>query len=150
VKKSIFILFSIGSIFSSVNLSADSNEFSRMSSCPSSPNCVSTTADPMDKEHYINPYEYNVSRQEAYEILLSYLKSEKGVQIVESEDFYIHAVFTTKIMRFKDDVEFHFPEARQMVDLKSASRIGYGDMGKNRKRIEEIRDILKENFTRKN
>jgi uncharacterized protein (DUF1499 family) len=131
-------------LFSCVNFPIDSNEFSRMSPCPSSPNCVSTLADPMDKEHYISPYEYDVSRQEAYDALLSYLKSEKGVQIVENKDSYIHAVFTTKIMRFKDDVEFHFPEGSQRVDLKSASRIGYGDMGKNRKRMEEIREILKE------
>lgn len=150
MKKSIVMLFSIGTIFGSLNLSAESNEFSRMSPCPSSPNCVSTKADPSDKEHYISPYEYSVSRQEAYDTLLNYLKSEKGVQIVDSKDFYIHAVFTTRIMRFKDDVEFLFPAESKIIDLRSASRIGYGDMGKNRKRMEEIRVILKEYLIQKN
>lgn len=148
MKKSIIMLFSIGTIFSCVHSPADSNKFIRMSPCPSSPNCVSTKAVPADKEHYIEPYEYTVSRQEAYDAVLSYLKSEKGVAIVESGDFYIHAVFTTKIMRYKDDVEFLFPEESPTIDFKSASRIGYGDMGKNRKRMEEIREILKEKITK--
>lgn len=150
MKKSIIMLFSIGTIFGSTNIFADSNKFIRMSPCPSSPNCVSTEADPNDKEHYIRPYKYSVSRQEAYDTLLTYLKSEKGVQVIESKDFYIHAVFTTKIMRFKDDVEFLFPAESKKIDLRSASRIGYGDMGKNRKRMEKIREILKEYLIQKN
>jgi len=45
-------------------------------------------------------------------------------------------------MRFVDDVEFYFDEKEKMVHIRSASRLGKGDMGVNRKRMELIRKEL--------
>lgn len=62
------------------------------------------------------------------------------------EDNYIRAEFVSKIFRFVDDVEFYFPDKKSkelLIHVRSASRVGYSDLGVNRKRIEQIRRKLK-------
>jgi uncharacterized protein (DUF1499 family) len=39
-------------------------------------------------------------------------------------------------------VEFHFDDQAQLIHVRSASRVGYSDMGVNRRRIEAIRVAL--------
>ncbi|HJT19346.1 MAG TPA: DUF1499 domain-containing protein [Nitrospira sp.] len=46
------------------------------------------------------------------------------------------------MFRFVDDVEFLFEEDTKTVHFRSASRIGYGDFGVNRRRMEEIRSLI--------
>lgn len=65
-----------------------------------------------------------------------------GAQIVEKRDDYLYARFTTSLLRFVDDVEFWFDPAAQVVQVRSASRIGRTDFGVNRARIENIRARL--------
>ena len=119
----------------------------KFADCPSSPNCVSSYADPNDEEHYIDPYELTYSPEESYGIIIDYLNSRSNAEIISSEDNeYIHAVFRTSFFKFKDDVEFRFSTAgdgNTIVNIRSASRLGYGDLGANRKRMEEIRTYLK-------
>jgi uncharacterized protein (DUF1499 family) len=38
-----------------------------------------------------------------------------------------------------DDVEFLFSADQSVIDVRSASRVGYYDFGMNRRRIEDIR-----------
>ena len=38
-----------------------------------------------------------------------------------------------------DDAEFLLDRANRVVHVRSASRLGYSDLGKNRRRMEEIR-----------
>jgi uncharacterized protein (DUF1499 family) len=52
---------------------------------------------------------------------------------------YIHAEFVSAIFRFVDDVEFLFDDHQKVIQVKSASRVGYYDLGVNRRRIEKIR-----------
>jgi uncharacterized protein (DUF1499 family) len=65
-----------------------------------------------------------------------------GALIVSSAPDYLYAQFTTRWMKFTDDVEFWFDPAAGVVQLRSASRIGRGDLGANRQRIEAIRQQL--------
>ena len=50
--------------------------------------------------------------------------------------------FETRWMRFVDDAEFWFDPAAGAVQLRSASRLGKGDLGINRARIEALRGRL--------
>jgi uncharacterized protein (DUF1499 family) len=60
------------------------------------------------------------------------------------ETEYVRAEARTRLFRFVDDVEFHFrPEVGQIA-MRSASRIGYSDLGENRRRLEEVRRVLRE------
>ena len=107
--------------------------------CPKTPNCVSTMA-PKEDKHYINPIHYNSSQEQAVEKMIQVINSFRTT-IVVKENNYIHAVFSTKILRFKDDVEFYFDDKNKTIHFKSASRVGKSDLGKNRKRMEKIRKL---------
>jgi uncharacterized protein (DUF1499 family) len=62
-----------------------------------------------------------------------------GAKVVKSEPGYVYAQFTTRLMKYVDDVEFWFDPAANVIQVRSASRVGRGDMGVNRKRIEAVR-----------
>jgi uncharacterized protein (DUF1499 family) len=109
----------------------------RLSPCPKSPNCVSSLSE--DNSHYVEPLTYEAALGEAREKLISTINSMKRSKMVTAEMNYIHATFTSALFRFVDDVEFSFDEQRKVIDVRSASRIGYSDLGVNRKRVEEIR-----------
>ncbi|TMH87025.1 MAG: DUF1499 domain-containing protein [Betaproteobacteria bacterium] len=66
----------------------------------------------------------------------------EGAQVVKSEPGYLYAQFTTKLMKYVDDVEFWFDPAANVIQVRSASRVGRGDLGVNRKRIEAVRAAL--------
>ena len=62
-----------------------------------------------------------------------------GAKVVKSEPDYLYVQFTTRIMKYVDDAEFWFDPAAQVVQVRSASRVGGKDFGVNRSRIEAIR-----------
>jgi uncharacterized protein (DUF1499 family) len=65
-----------------------------------------------------------------------------GAKVVKSERDYLYAQYTTKLMRYMDDVEFWFDPAAKVIQVRSASRVGRGDLGVNRKRVEAVRAAL--------
>jgi uncharacterized protein (DUF1499 family) len=67
----------------------------------------------------------------------------KRSNIVTVGDDYIHAEFTSAFFRFVDDVEFYFDSDAKTIHMRSASRIGYSDFGVNRKRLDDIKLMLK-------
>jgi uncharacterized protein (DUF1499 family) len=66
-----------------------------------------------------------------------------GAQVVKREADYLYATFTTKLMKYTDDVEFWIDPQTSVVQVRSASRLGRKDFGVNRARIEAIRRRLK-------
>ena len=65
-----------------------------------------------------------------------------GAKVVKSDADYLYAQYTTPLMKFVDDVEFWYDPAAQAIQVRSASRVGKGDLGVNRKRIEAVRAAL--------
>ena len=59
--------------------------------------------------------------------------------IVRHEPDYLYAEFRSRRMGFVDDVEFTYDDRAGLIQVRSASRLGRGDLGVNRKRIEAIR-----------
>ena len=109
----------------------------RLSPCPNSPNCVSSLSE--DKSHQVEPLTYNVPLDVARAKLISVINSMKRSEIATAENNYLHATFTSFLFRFVDDVEFSFDDERKIIDVRSASRMGYFDLGANRRRVEELR-----------
>ena len=70
------------------------------------------------------------------------VESTDGAKVVSIEPGYLYAQYTSKLMRFVDDVEFWYDPAVQVVQVRSASRVGKSDLGVNRKRIESVRSAL--------
>ena len=109
----------------------------KLSSCPDSPNCVSSQSP--DKRHFIEPFRYEGANQHAIDRLNIVLQGMKRCRIVTVRDNYIHAEFTSAFFRFVDDVEFYIENETKIMQMRSASRVGYSDFGVNRKRLEKIR-----------
>ena len=65
-----------------------------------------------------------------------------GASVVRSDAGYLYVQFTSRLLKFVDDVEFWFDPVNHVIQVRSASRVGRGDLGVNRKRIEMIRDAL--------
>ncbi len=79
--------------------------------------------------------------------LLEMLRRQPRVEIVRAEARYIHVIFTTPILRFKDDVEFLLDADSEVIHFRSASRIGRSDLGTNRKRMEQLSAAYAEHDT---
>jgi uncharacterized protein (DUF1499 family) len=109
----------------------------RLLPCPSSPNCVcSQTSDSL---HEIPPLSFTSTPEQAFSKLKTVIESLPRTKIIiESED-YLYAEFKSGLMGFVDDVEFYLDRNSNIIHLRSASRLGYGDLGVNRQRIEAIR-----------
>jgi uncharacterized protein (DUF1499 family) len=105
--------------------------------CPDSPNCVSSLSS--DPRHRVAPIAYAGSSAEAWQRLLGVLRSMPGTHILSNEGPYLHVEFTSTVFRFVDDVEFYIDAAPRLIHVRSASRVGYWDLGANRKRVEDIR-----------
>jgi len=109
----------------------------RLAPCPDSPNCVSTFA--TDEEHSIAPIPYEGETAVAQAAILSVLQAMPRFTIIANDPGYIHAEARSLTWHFIDDVEFYFDETAGLIHFRSASRLGYGDAGVNRTRMEEIR-----------
>ncbi len=105
--------------------------------CPDKPNCV-TSLDG-DEAHGVAPILYLTNKKAAREKIKKIVSDMDRTSVITDQSDYLHVVFTSKVMRFKDDLEFWFPEKGNYIHIRSASRLGYSDLGVNRKRIEEIR-----------
>ncbi len=110
-----------------------------LADCPSKPNCVNSQA--TDEDHAIAAFSYEGTRQEAFDQLKTAVSSCDRMTIVEEKDDYLHVECTSAIMRYVDDVEFYFPEEK-VIQVRSASRLGYSDLGVNRDRVEYIRGLF--------
>lgn len=111
--------------------------------CPDSPNCVSSTA--LDEEHGIAPLVYTGSRNDAFKRLKKAVLDVERSNIISETPDYLHAEFKSKLFKFVDDVEFWFPKDQGIIHVRSASRLGYSDLGVNRKRVETIRQLFGKN-----
>src|SRR5687767_1935839 len=106
----------------------------RLAPCRSTPNCVSSQADPSDREHYIEPLRASM------EEVRNAVEALPRTRIVLAHPDYLYAEFRSKLLGYVDDVEFFFDGA--VVQVRSASRVGRRDFGVNRDRVEKIRELL--------
>ena len=110
--------------------------------CPSSPNCVSSQA--TDARHAIDPFVFTGRAEDAWQALKRALASMARTRIVDEMGYYLHAEARSRIFRFVDDVEFVLVPEQKTVHVRSASRTGSGDLGVNRRRVQRLRDQLRD------
>jgi uncharacterized protein (DUF1499 family) len=109
----------------------------RFAPCPDKPNCVNSQAS--DALHAIAPLKYSGSAGAAMLRLQAIVAASPGATLIEASPAYLHAEFRSRMMGFVDDVQLLMDEGSGVVHVRSASRLGYGDFGVNRRRIETIR-----------
>lgn len=108
----------------------------RLRPCPDSPNCVCSEF--ADKRAFIPPLDFQAGAGAAWQALRRAVVDAGGAVRTERDD-YLHAVFTTPVLRFADDVEFRLARVEGVIHVRSASRVGYSDFGVNRRRVERLR-----------
>lgn len=131
------VVLSSSLIFAASAFGAIGIENNHLAPCPSSPNCV--VSQDGDEEHSIEPIAYRGDRTTAKETLLKVLSVVPRTEVIEDTGNYIHTESTSRIFKFVDDAEFYFPEGENVIQVRSASRVGESDLGVNRRRIEQIR-----------
>lgn len=99
--------------------------------CPDSPNCVRTT------RLYEVPQDTLLDRAQN-------ALHDMGASTVEADatDRRVHAVF--RVFIFKDDVHLAVAphETGSALHIRSASRVGYSDLGVNARRVDRLLETL--------
>ena len=103
--------------------------------CPSSPNCVSSLA---SDSHAIEPLRFTGEAAAAFARLRDILGKRDDTRIIAADDARLQVEFRT-LLGFVDDGLFVLDGPNGVIQVRSAARVGYWDMGKNRRRIEEVR-----------
>ncbi|KGY13713.1 hypothetical protein NM22_03765 [Vibrio tubiashii] len=108
------------------------------SPCGDKPNCVSTQDNRPD--HNLAPFELNdgVTLDQIEAVVLE----QPRTKTADKTDDYLRIEFTSRIMRFVDDLELKI-EGNNLI-VRSESRIGHSDFGVNRKRADALRVALTE------
>ncbi len=80
-----------------------------------------------------------------YEKVKSIVGNSLRTKIVELDGDYLHAEVTSRIMKYIDDLEISFSPEKNNLIIRSESRVGDGDFGVNRKRVDLIINNLLDN-----
>ncbi len=119
---------------------ASDNEWERFKECPPTPNCVSSET--LSKARFIERFKTGDRPEESWELLTDILEKTPNCRVVSQDSSYIHAEFRTRLLRFVDDVEFRLETETSEIAVRSASKVGYSDLGTNRRRLERLRGKL--------
>jgi len=112
-----------------------------LSKCPPTPNCICSEFK-SDNLHFIDPILYS---KEQSDIVIQKIKTTLQAlngKIISENETYIAAIFTSDIFGFVDDFEIRIDEDQQKIHIRSASRVGRGDMDANKKRATEFKTKL--------
>jgi len=124
-----------------VRTAASGGHDDKLPPCPASPNCVSSDA--TDEARRVEPYRLRVAPGEGWQVLLEVIAALPRTTVATKTDDYLHAESRSAIFGFVDDVEFQLRPADKTIAMRSASRLGYWDLGVNRRRVEQIRELLR-------
>ena len=74
--------------------------------------------------------------------LRAVIEAMPRARVTDADDLALHVEFTSRIFHFVDDVDCVLDPEAHSIAIRSASRLGYSDLGVNRKRVEAIRSAL--------
>lgn len=108
----------------------------QLAPCPNTPNCVATQNAAASQQ--MSPLSYTGSVADAKARLLKVVQSMPRVEQLVDQDKYLAFVLRSRLIGYPDDVEFLLDDTAKVIHFRSASRLGRGDMGVNRARMEAI------------
>ena len=112
----------------------------KLTGCPSSPNCVCSDSD--QAGHFIEPLRFQGDADAAWAAAQRAVLSLPRTRIVLRDSDYLHAESRSALLGFVDDLELRLDAAERLIAVRSASRLGWSDMGVNRRRVETLRQKL--------
>ncbi len=111
----------------------------RLAPCPATPNCVSSDA---TGEHAAEPFRLTVDPGRAWRNARDAVAALPRTRIVSETPDYLHAECRSAVLGFVDDLELHLRPGAGVIAVRSASRVGYSDLGVNRRRVEALGESL--------
>ncbi len=133
-------LFAVSSC-ASVNRQEPGLLNARLQPCEHGQNCV--CSEDQEGPGAIEPLVFEGPPEEAWERVQTAV-ADLGGKIQRREARYLWATFRSALFRFVDDLELRLDPGRKVIHVRSASRLGRLDFGKNRKRVEALRRRFKE------
>lgn len=108
--------------------------------CSDKPNCVQTY-NPLDTSHFQLPLKSKENDTQT-KLAITAAINETGGTIIsevatEPSGYYLHAEYESSWLKFVDDFEVVIKD--QLIHIRSASRLGYSDLGVNAERFDEIK-----------
>ena len=79
---------------------------------------------------------------EPFDVIKQIIENTPRTKIVENDGDYLHAEVTSRIMKYVDDLEVSYIPENNKIIIRSESRVGEGDFGVNKKRVELIKSYL--------
>jgi uncharacterized protein (DUF1499 family) len=119
------------------------SESSGFLDCPDTPNCVSSLA--KNPKYRIEPFKLKQDPKTSWDIVQKMVGSLPRTKIVSADNNNIRAECRSMIFRFVDDLTLNLTPSNGIIHIRSASRIGYSDLGVNRRRLENLRKKLQQN-----
>ncbi|NTU68098.1 MAG: DUF1499 domain-containing protein [Chlorobiaceae bacterium] len=110
--------------------------------CPGTPNCVSSESG-TPTPAVVSPIVFSGTPDDAWKGLKEVVVKLGGT-VREESGGYLWSTFLVPVFGFTDDVEFRLDASAKLIHVRSASRMGYSDLGVNRSRVEQIRDAFRE------
>ena len=104
--------------------------------CPGTPNCVCSESDGVGEK--VAPLSFTGSPEGAWSAIRKVV-GELGGTVRDESGGYLWSTFMVPVLGFTDDVEFRLDASAKLIQVRSASRLGYSDLGVNRTRVEQIR-----------
>jgi len=118
----------------------------KLAKCPDKPNCVCSEQKD-DVNHYIDSIAIPQNTTfDSLPILKNIILDMGGTIQAESEN-YVAATFSSSIFGFADDFEIRIDPVQKVIHIRSAARVGYSDMGVNKKRTESLRKQYNKKIT---
>ena len=103
----------------------------------SKPNCVSTLN--TEDGFKASPITFTGDTASALAKLKAAIQTEPNAEVVFENAQQIEVTFKTALFGFRDDASFALNLPTNQIEFRSQSRVGYSDLGVNRKRMERIR-----------
>ena len=136
-------VFVLALLLSGCAATGTDNMTDRLKPCPASPNCVCSDDDGM--LHNIAPLKVSEDIASTWQTLVEILQQDKQFTVLTNDtNRYLRGEARTSILRFVDDVEFQARPDEGVIAMRSASRLGFSDLGANRRRMERLRATLVE------
>ena len=114
----------------------------RFEACnPASQKCVSTLND--TGYPAFEPVPFTCSAAEAMAAVKAVVAELPRTKVVEDDGVYLSTLFITRVIRWKDTVQFEVDDAAKVIHFRSDSVPYAGsDLGANRKRMEQVTELL--------
>jgi uncharacterized protein (DUF1499 family) len=101
------------------------------------------SSDASDADHRVEAFALAAPPDDAWRIIREEVANLPRTTVVDETTSYLHAKSASAVFGFVDDLELHIRASDNLVAIRSASRVGYSDLGVNRRRVEQLREALR-------